>query len=159
MFGEHPLHLLAESLARATRRPEPPAQPSESVESFPIAVFDALEPEADRSRVVACRSAQSDSVAGNRLGRVMWNEEKLGRFGRMYRVRRWWLERMCVDQGCEWDRCNVPKGAAGPCLGSVGHWEARFGKGQKLVTKRVSDGCNEARRRSFLWADVHDDYK
>lgn len=163
VFGEHPVHLFAQPAGGTSpkrRGPISPAEPTESVESSTVAFFDPFETETDGSGVATCRGTQNVAVLCHcrcrRFRGVVRHEQKLGRVVCMGGVRRWWLECVCVDEGCEWDRCHGEEGTAvGPCLGLVGDREARFGKAEELVAEHVSDRCDDARGRSFLGADTH----
>ena len=140
MFGEHPLHLFPQRVARATSS-ESPAEPSEAIESSTVPSFDALETETDG--VAPRRNAQNETLLCHRrrgrFGRVVWDGEKLGRVGWMCRVWRRWLERVGVHEGCERDRCDARKGAPVACLGLVGDGETRLGKREKPVAEHVPD--------------------
>lgn len=153
VFREHPAHLFAQRVARATsperRGPESPAEPTESIESSTIAFFDAFETETDGQGVSTCRSAHNETMLSYRRCRPLRGVVRHGQKPRgvvwMGRVRWRWLERVCVDEGCEWDGCHGEKAASvGACLGLVGHWETRSGKGEKLVAEHVSDGSDGA---------------
>ena len=150
LFAQHPVHLFSQRIPRP-HRPEPPTEPTESVEATSVPSFNTPESESDRSMLAARRRAQNESMRSRCFRGVVWHRKKLGRVVRMHRVGRRGLERVCVHEGRKWDRCNGQKRA--PVRAWLGHGETRLGKGEQLV----SDGCDDARRRSFLWAHAHVD--
>ena len=140
---QHPVHLLTQRVACPS---ESSAEPTQTVEPTPVFSLHTFEAETDQLHVAACRRTLTLPVDRRRrhFGCVVRHGQKVCRGVCVRGVGRWRLERVCVHEGCEWDRCDGEECATVvACLGLVGHWETRPRKGEEHVAEC---GCDDTRR-------------